>query len=177
MRFYDAEIQRTLPTLRPMLTTINILALLLTGLITGLFYAYDFSVVGGLGQLDDRAYLSAFQSINRVIQNPAFFTSFMGTLVVLPLATYMNYKVISMPAFYLMLAAALVYIIGVFGVTMFGNVPLNNALDAFDITTATDASMKQMRSQFEGPWNMLNHIRTFSCVVSFVLLIVSKVKF
>ena len=64
---------------------------LLTGLVAGLFYGYQCSVINGLGALKDREYLSAFQNINRVIQNPVFLARFLGCVVLLPLATYAVY--------------------------------------------------------------------------------------
>jgi uncharacterized membrane protein len=44
-----------------------------------------------LGQLSDVSYLSAMQAINKAIINPVFFLSFMGTLFLLPVSTYMHY--------------------------------------------------------------------------------------
>ena len=58
-------------------------AILLTGLVAGLFYGYDCSVIKGLGNLQDDHYLQLFQSINKEIQNPYFFVSFIGSMLVL----------------------------------------------------------------------------------------------
>src|SRR5206468_9628718 len=63
-----------------------------TALIAGLFYAYSCSVNAGLGKLSDAAYLAAMQSINREILNPLFFMSFMGTLLLLPVCTWVHYS-------------------------------------------------------------------------------------
>lgn len=60
---------------------IQIIAVVLTGLVAGLLYGYACSVTGGLGRLPDADYLSAFQSINKAIQNPWFFISFILTIV------------------------------------------------------------------------------------------------
>lgn len=65
---------------------------ILTALVAGLFYAYSCSVSPGLGRLPDAGYLSAMQSINRAIQNPVFFISFLGCLILLPLSTYLHYS-------------------------------------------------------------------------------------
>ncbi len=48
-------------------------SILFTGLIAGLFYGYECSVIKGSKTLHDGAYLQLFQSINRAIQNPHFF--------------------------------------------------------------------------------------------------------
>ncbi|MGK6341321.1 anthrone oxygenase family protein [Chryseobacterium sp. DT-3] len=69
-----------------------------------------------------------------------------------------------------MLATA-AYLIGVFGVTVVGNVPLNDMLDKFDISNSTAESVKQMRESFENRWNLLNNIRTVFSIISIVLVI------
>jgi uncharacterized membrane protein len=155
---------------------IQISAVLLTGLSAGLFYSYDCSVIKGLGNLPDREYLSAFQSINKAILNPYFFTSFMGSLLLLPIAAWLSYKGASPMAFYFLVAASVVYAAGVFGVTMFGNVPLNNLLDRFDISIASVDAIHAMRQRFENSWNMLQHVRTFAAILSFILAIISMRK-
>ncbi len=154
---------------------IQLLAALLAGLIAGLLYGYDCSVIGGLGNLSDKEYLSAFQSINRVILNPYFFMSFMGSLIVLPVACWLSWRSGS-HSFYWLLAAALVYTIGVFGITIFGNVPLNNLLDRFDIAGSSAEALRTMRQQFERNWNALHHIRTYAAMLSFLLSIISLTK-
>lgn len=102
--------------------------ILLTGLLAGLFYGYDCSVIKGLGNLHNDMYLQSFQSINKVIQNPYFFISFIGCLLALPVASWLSYNQNNNVTFYLLLSASLIYFIGVFGVTVFCNVPLNEQL-------------------------------------------------
>ena len=144
-----------------------------TALMAGLFYAYSCSVVPGLRLLDDRGYLSAMQSINKAIQNPVFFAPFFGTLVLLPLSTYLGYDKNSGTGFWLIVAASAFYYIGVFGVTVFGNVPLNDGLEKFDLAKASAAAINEQRKAFERPWNGLNMIRTVSSIAALVLMVVA----
>jgi len=143
----------------------------LTALIAGLFYAWSCSVVPGIARLSDTHYLTSFQMMNRAILNPVFFMSFMGTLILLPVCTFMQYSQPVSLRFWLLLAATFLYVFGVFGVTMFGNVPLNNALDAFNIPAASPAELSAMRLRLEGPWNSLNNIRTLANILSLMLVI------
>ncbi|MEY8758898.1 chryseobasin maturation helper ChrI [Chryseobacterium tongliaoense] len=152
-----------------MTTLILIITATLTALIGGLFYAYSCSVVLGLGKLSDVEYLKAMQSINREILNPVFFLSFMGTAVMLPLSTFL-YRAQS-PVFILLLLAAIIYLIGVFGVTVAGNVPMNDQLDQFNITDSTMEAIKKVRENFENRWNFLNNIRTICSTLSIILVI------
>lgn len=154
---------------------VQIISILLAGLSAGLFYGYDCSVIKGLGNLPDELYLKSFQSINRAILNPYFFLSFMGTLFALPLAAWMSYRADFMYGFYFLLLATLLYAIGVFGVTIAGNVPLNNMLDRIDLSSpGTD--LKLIRQQFEANWNRLHHIRTYANILSFLCCILSLIK-
>jgi len=157
-------------------TTIQMAAVVLAGLAAGLFYSWDCAIVGGLGNLPDEQYLAAFQSINRVILNPYFFMSFMGSLILLPVAAWITYKTGSTSAFYFMLAAAILYIIGVFGVTVGGNVPLNDMVDKFDITNASSEAIKEMRLKFEANWNSLQHIRAYAAILAFIAAVISLIR-
>ncbi|WP_207513781.1 anthrone oxygenase family protein [Longitalea luteola] len=144
-----------------------------TALIAGLFYAYSCSVNAGLGKLPDAGYLAAMQSINREILNPLFYMSFMGTLLLLPLSAWLQYSHPAPMRFYLLLAATLVYAIGTFGVTIMGNVPLNNALDGFNIQAASPELISQQRSLFEKPWNQLHSIRTIANAIALILVLLA----
>ncbi|GGM82871.1 membrane protein [Dyadobacter beijingensis] len=155
------------------MTTINLFLLvtaLASGLIAGLFYSYSCSVNPGLGALPDANYLAAMQSINRAILNPVFFFSFMGTVLLLPLSTYQHFGT---GRFYWLLAASLVYLVGTFGVTAMGNVPLNEALAKTDLAHATAKELAAHRLRFEMPWNRLHAIRTYASVLSFALVILA----
>jgi uncharacterized membrane protein len=152
-----------------MTTILLIITATVTALIAGLFYAYSCSVVLGLGKLSDSEYLKSMQSINREILNPVFFLSFMGTAFLLPISTFL-YRGQNL-VFILLLMATLAYLIGVFGVTMFGNVPLNDQLDKFDIINSSAEAIKEMRNNFERKWNFLNNIRTVFSVITIVLTV------
>jgi uncharacterized membrane protein len=144
-----------------------------TALISGLFFAYSCSVNIALGKLSDAIYIVTMQSINREIQNPMFFSTFIGTLLLLPLCTWMQYKIDVSNTFLLLMAATIIYFVGTFGVTMLGNVPLNESLDKINLQSATLEEISKLRIQFEVPWNKLHTIRTLCSVVSLVLVLIA----
>lgn len=154
-----------------------IISVLLLGLIAGLFYSYSCSVNPGLGRLADTEYLRAMQSINKAILNPWFFIIFIGTLLLLPLSTWLAYKSTGTDqTFYLLLAASIVYTVGVFGVTGMGNVPLNEGLARFNIEGATLQEINAQRHAFESPWNRLNLVRTCANLLSLLLALIAVIK-
>lgn len=146
---------------------------LTTALIAGLFYAYFCSVNPGLSRLPDTEYLASMQAINLAIVNPVFLLSFLGPLLLLPLSTYLQFQISVSTRFWLLLAATILYYAGGFGVTVFGNIPLNDALAGLDLGAATPELVARERVKFENPWNRLHNLRTLACIVSFLLVIVA----
>lgn len=142
----------------------------------GLLYGYACSVNPGLNKLTDSEYLRAMQSINKEILNPYFFVSFIGTLFILPITAWHSKSHASPACFYLLLAAAIMYILGVVGVTAFGNIPLNNTLDKFNFTNATAGKLLSQRRAFETRWNNFHLLRTIFSIIVTSLTIVAVIK-
>ena len=141
----------------------------LNALVAGFFFAWSVSVTLGLARVSDSEYVSVMQSINRAIQNPVFFAAFFGAQIFLPICLFLFYAQTS--RFWLLLAATVIYTIGVMGVTIFGNVPLNNRLDSFDLKTANQQEISLQRTNFEGTWNNLNMVRTIFSTLAVILII------
>ena len=103
----------------------------------------------GLARLPDAEYLAAMQAMNRAIQNPVFFTAFFGAAALLPMSAYIHYGLPVTAHFWLLVAAAAVYLVGVMGVPVFGNVPLNESLDTFQLQSASVSAIAAQRAAFE----------------------------
>lgn len=144
-----------------------LVAVILTGLSAGLFYAWTVSVIPGTRKVVDLTYLESMQSINRAILNPAFYLIFMGSPLLLALSTVLQFNAGS--KFWLLLAATIVYLLGTFGVTVFGNVPLNDALDVLDLASLGEGELKGFRKSYEGRWNRLHWLRTAFSVLAFII--------
>ncbi len=143
------------------------------GLMAGLLFAYSCSVNIGLQTLVDAEYIRAMQSINKAIQNPVFLGCFMGLLLLFPVMAYHAYG--EGLSFYYALGAMLIYIAGVFALTMLCNVPLNEQLAKFSTATATAEDISRMRQAFEGPWNRYHLMRTIASILSFAFAILSLI--
>ncbi len=158
------------------LQLLQFITILLVGLLAGLLYGYDCSINQALGNLENELYLRSFQSINSTIQNPYFFMSFFGSVFALPVVTWFSYKYSSPTTFHILLSATLIFFIGVFFVTLFGNIPLNEQLNKFSIATSSQEEISSMRKSFEKPWNSFHTFRTISCIISFGLTVLSTLK-
>lgn len=154
-----------------MKNSILFLSVLTVGLTAGLFYSWSISVMRGLKMLPDREFIMSMQAMNRAIQNPLFFICFFGAALFLLISCYQQFKNPLDPEYYLLVASTLIYLIGVLGITIVGNVPLNNMLDTFNVNGSTADAILKMRTGFEAKWNHLNNIRSISAVLSTCLLL------
>lgn len=143
-------------------------SVLLSGLSAGLFYAWSVSVIPGTRKVIDPTYLETMQSINRGILNPAFFAIFFGSIIFLVLASIYAFN-INQTAFWLFVAASATYLIGTVGVTGLGNVPLNNKLEALNLSEMSAEEWATFRKDYETNWNRLHTIRTVFAVLAFLL--------
>lgn len=146
---------------------------LLCSLVAGIVLAFACVVMPGIGKLNDRAYLRSFKAMDRVIQDnqPVFMLVWAGSVVVLLLTTTLGLWRLEGADRILILAAAAIYLGGVQLPTATVNIPLNNQLQAQDLETLSDASLRDARAAFEGRWVRWNLIRTVFAVLASVLLI------
>ncbi len=149
-------------------------AVVLTGLSAGLFYAWQVSVIPGTAKVGNNTYLETMQSINRAILNPAFFIVFFGSLITLSIASVYEFNT-SKLVFALFLGASITYLVGTFGVTALGNVPLNNQLDVINLGEMDSQKLADFKTLYESRWNRLHLIRTIFSVLAFVLSVVGLI--
>jgi uncharacterized membrane protein len=152
-----------------------LLAAFLCCLVAGFLFAFAIVVMPGIGRLDDRDFLRPFQVIDRVIQNnqPAFLFMWVGSVLALVAAAVLGIWTLSGANRLLVLAATLVYVLGVQVPTVTINIPLNNQLQRLEAAKMDDMARGRARSAFEPRWNRWNEIRTaFSILTSLLLLFV-----
>lgn len=132
------------------------------GLVAGLYFAFSGFIMQALGRVDLRGGISAMNAINKVILGSLFMPLFFGTTfasAVLAILALMRW---GEPGTALMLAGGLVYVLGMFGVTLGLNVPLNNELASAAVTG--DAITVWPR--YLKRWTRWNHVRTVASTVA-----------
>ena len=144
----------------------------LTGLFAGLLYAFNVAIVPALRSIKGTQHIAAMQAINVKIKNPVFFLSFFGPTILLPLAAYLHRGTAEFP---LLVAAALLHIIGGNGVTIAGNIPLNDRLDKIDANHLSEAEADQISREFQGagsPWMRFHNVRTIAVTAATALVFI-----
>ena len=126
-------------------------------LAAGVFYAFSTFVMAGLDRSSPGTAVAAMQGINRAAPGPALMSVLFGTaalsLAVAVVALLGNFGAGGTFA----VAGAAAYLLGVVGVTMACNVPLNERLDRVDADGPTAAAEW---SHYHRRWRAWNHVRT-----------------
>lgn len=137
------------------------------GLMAGLFYAWDVSVMPGLARLDDRTFVGAFQAVDRAMMNPLFMLlAFMGALAFTGVAAVLylrddDHSVLPW------VALAFGLYLATFVITMAIHEPLNDALRAAGDPDRI-ANLAAVRDAFhETRWVTWNIVRTIATTTAF----------
>ena len=141
-----------------------IAAIVGSGVVTGLLFAFSNFVMSALAELSDEDGMFAMQQINEKIINPIFVMLFLGTpvlCVIISLGCVANLRA---PGNLLLLTGAILYLVGPFGITMLFNVPLNNRLAKFETSEAPI-----QWPDYQKRWQRWNHVRTYIGILSILL--------
>ncbi|GAB3477005.1 DUF1772 domain-containing protein [Amycolatopsis cihanbeyliensis] len=140
------------------------------GVVGGAFFAFSALVMRALGKLPPAQGLAAMQSINVVAVNPAFLGALLGTGVVCVVVGITAIARWSEPGAGLLLAGALLYVIGTVLETIVVHVPRNNALATLDPEAEGSA---QHWSRYASVWTAWNHVRTLAALAACALFILA----
>ena len=151
-----------------LLTLTTFAAAISSGLIAGVFFAFSTFVMRALSRQPAAAAVPAMQAINVTVINPLFMLAFMGTAALSIAAIVGAVMRWSQPGSGWLLAGALLYLVGTFGVTIAFNVPLNDWLAK---VTADDADLAGKWSAYAGTWTLWNHVRTIAATAALAALI------
>lgn len=136
------------------------------GLAAGVFFAFSTFVMPALKRVTPSGGVEAMQSINRVALTPPFMIALFGTaLVALGLIVWSVVSSDDRPTA-LIVAGGGLYLVGTIGVTIAGNVPLNDRLERADSAQATSAGWHDWVNR----WTAWNHVRTAAALAAAALL-------
>lgn len=128
----------------------------------GVFFAFSGFIMPALRRLPPAEGAAAMQSMNITAVMPPLMIALFGTALVC-LALIIGTLLGRGPGAMWRIAGSLIYLIGVVGVTMAGNVPLNNALAAADPASEAGAATW---ARFVPGWTAWNHVRTIAGIAA-----------
>jgi uncharacterized membrane protein len=138
------------------------------GLIAGLYFAFSTFVMTALGRIGQAQGIAAMNAINVEIVKSLFMPFFLGTTLISAVLAVMAVFRWGEPGATAMLAGGLIYVAGMFVVTMVFNVPLNDRLAAVDPSSTEAASLW---ARYLKDWTLWNHLRTIASTAACALFI------
>ncbi|MEM8795538.1 MAG: anthrone oxygenase family protein [Pseudomonadota bacterium] len=148
-----------MPIWLTLLTQFSILAFAVLG---GVFLAFSDFLMRSLKKTGGRTGMEAMLSINREVFRYVFIPLF---LAMVPVSIMLAVSAsIILPKPHLFIGAALIYLLGAFAVTMFGNVPMNNRLEA--LRSETEEGLTYWEDRYLSVWTLYNSIRTAACILA-----------
>lgn len=156
------------PSILQMLTGMAVITVTLSA---GLFLTFSDFVMRSLGSSNPAAGIEAMQMINREIMKSVTMVLLLGNIALtLSLAGLSYLTTSNSMASPLLITAAASYAIGVMGVTMVFNVPMNNRLDKLTHTSAEAATYWQT---YVPRWTFWNTARVLATLVSAICLLIA----
>ena len=148
-------------------------AALAYALVAGVFLAFSDFIMRSLAITSGSGGVEAMQAINREVFRWVFMTLFLGMAAgSVAIVAYAWFSVDG-AAGTLMIAAALVYLVGCFGVTVVFNVPMNEALAGMN--SPSEATQEYWRQIYVPRWTFWNSVRTGASAMSAALLLMGLV--
>ncbi len=140
------------------------------GLIAGVFYAFSTFVMQALAQLAPYVGIAAMQSINIVVINPWFLGVLFGTAVASLILMGCSVSAWRTPRSICLISGGMLYLIGTILVTIYCNVPRNDALAAVDPASSEGA---RLWADYVVSWTNWNHVRGAAALMAGALFTVA----
>lgn len=152
----------------PVLTALLWFCALGCGLLGGLYFAFSAVIMRALQLAGPAAGIASMNAINKHIQRSAFMPFFFGTTLAAAALAVAGLLALDASRALLMIAGGVIYVLGMFVVTMLFNVPLNNALAEVGEPTRAGSAIW---ADYLVRWTRWNHVRTVACMVAAALFI------
>lgn len=142
-----------------------------TAAVGGVFLAFSSFVMPALGRLSVTGAVTSMQAVNSTAVTPVFMTVLFGSGALCLATGWRAVTTWGTPAAPWLLVGSAAYLLGVIGVTVAANVPLNDQLAALDpVSTAAAAFWPDYLSS----WTTWNHVRTSAGLLAGAALLVGR---
>lgn len=134
-----------------------------SAIVGGVFSAFSEFIMSALLKTETAGGMEAMQHINRDVIGTQFVAGILAIALFSTLFAFYSLAVFEGTALVALILAPAVYLPGVFLMTIFGNVPMNNRLDRLDHTSPEGQAYWR---EYGREWTRLNHLRSFGSVLT-----------
>lgn len=142
-------------------------------LVAGVFLAFSDFIMRSLALTSGNGGVEAMQVINREVFRWVFMALFLGMAAVSLVVGGYAWVALSGPASLMIVLAAIVYLVGCFGVTVVCNVPMNEALAGKELSSG--AAQSYWVETYLPRWTFWNTVRTLASTASAIFLLVGLI--
>ena len=135
----------------------------------GVFLAFSDFIMRSLAHTSGTGGVEAMQVINREVFRWVFMALFLGMAAMSVFIVIYSWITLGIGPGTLILLGALVYLVGCFAVTVFFNVPMNEALAGMDLSN--EATRGYWMDTYVPRWTMWNTVRTIACALAAALVL------
>ena len=143
-----------------------------SAMVAGVFLTFSDLVMPSLRRAKAAAGSEAMQIINRKVYRSVFLILLMGMVPISAAAAVCASLLVGVVAVPWLIAAASLYVFGVFGITAVGNVPMNQTLDRMSLA---GAEAQAYWPDYVRGWLPLNHLRTFASAAAAACYMIAAV--
>ena len=147
-----------------------LLAAIGSALTAGIFFAFSTFVMQALALQPPAPGIAAMQSINITVINPWFMAAFFGPALASIVLSILALRQWEQPGAVYWLVGSLLYLIGTIGVTIAGNIPLN---DALAIVSPNSSEGTTLWTRYLTDWTFWNHVRTVAAFLAAAMFTLS----
>ncbi len=149
------------------------IAIIACGIVSGVFLTFSDFVMRSLDRAKTSAGVEVMQVINREVFRTVFMVLLLGMSALSPaLIGYAYFKLVG-PASTLIMTGGVVYIIGVFVVSLVFNVPMNKHLDTLQYANPEAATY--WTSTYMPRWTFWNYVRAITAGVAATCFLAASV--
>lgn len=160
--------------MRNLMSALILVSLVMSGVVGGVFFIFSTTIMRSLSARPAEEAVATMNEINRVIVRTPFIALFLGNALISIFLIWLGLFDNAVPDRWLVVSGAASYLVGGFLVTIIFNVPRNNALAAAEPRDPVAA--EQIWQTYLREWTFWNHVRTFACIASMILLAFSLVE-
>lgn len=143
-----------------------------SAIIGGTFSAFSEFIMKALLRTVPAGGIEAMQHINRTVIKTQFVAGILSIALFSVLFAIYSLFAFTGSAMVTIILATIVYIPSVFLMTMFGNVPMNNKLEALDYTSF---EAQVYWKKYGRIWTQLNHVRSLGSIATAGLYVIAAI--
>ncbi|MDF1809482.1 MAG: DUF1772 domain-containing protein [Phycisphaerales bacterium] len=143
-------------------------AILVTGVVGGIFFAFSDFIMRSLATTPPSSGIDAMTEINRKVYRSVFIHGIWISAVLSVILIFAGVTQISDPESIWLIVGGSCYLLGVMGVSILFNIPMNHKLESLASRFEDSANLRAQKfwSIYLSRWTLWNHVRSVAAVIS-----------